>query len=279
MRTNPLAKALGLIVVALFLTAGCESEQAPVGLTTAELTANIERYQDSLVTVSGEVSDIYSPRIFTIGGSGFGEQLLVISTEPIGAVPDRSEERPVKEQDVVQVTGVAEQFDRSSLEQEYGIDVGDEVADAFAGEPVVVATSGASVLSEVLVTPRTGAARDVPMQAEPITDLNTLATASDPEAYVQRTAVFSDVPIRHVIDNNAFWIGASEDRRLFVTVPEAALQQAPQAGERWTIHGIVRQAPSALELTAEWNLVDSIATQIADDRIYLHGIRAQPSPR
>lgn len=279
MDRHPRSYLLGIVIL-LFVgfTTGCgEQQQSPVGLAAGELSENIERYQDSLVTVSGEVNSIYAPNVFTVGGSGFQSELLVISADPIGIAPGRTEERPVREQDLVQVTGIAERFEESELENTYDIELSDELAEEFQGNPTLVAASGTAVLSEVIVSPRTGPLRDVPMQAEPITSLEEIASASNPEEYAERMAVFSNAEIEQSLGNNAFWISTGGDERLFVTLPEPAIQQEPTEGERWSIYGMIRRAPTTAELTDTWGLSDSTAAELASDEIYLYGIQAQPA--
>lgn len=268
-----------VFLVGILAISGCTSEQtSPVTTTPETVAANIDQYRDSLVTVSGEVDEIYTSRVFTIGGAGFQDDLLVISADPLRVADRRTADRPVKEQDVIQVTGFAHEFDAEELEQSYDVEIGNSITKRFDGEPVILAASGSSVLSNVVVTPRTGPSRTVPMDANPVTRLQALTAADDPARYTGRMAVFTDVEIRARIDTNAFWIGSSGDDRLFVTLPDAAVEEVPTVGERRTVYGIVREVPSETELLAEWGVAEETAQALLNDRVYLYGVQGRRTP-
>lgn len=94
---------------------------------------DMDTYMGQGVTLTGEVNETITPDAFTIGPDV--DPLLVIETNE--DIP------PVDPGQQVQVTGTVEQvFDIVAVEEDYGIDLDDELFVAYESEPYLVADTG-----------------------------------------------------------------------------------------------------------------------------------------
>ena len=90
-------------------------------------------YVGQQVTLTGEVNETITPDTFSIGGDV--DPLLVIETQENITPLDPGQQ--------VQVTGTVEQaFDIVAVEEEFGLDLEDELFVAYESEPYLVADTG-----------------------------------------------------------------------------------------------------------------------------------------
>jgi hypothetical protein len=82
------------------------------------------------VTVIGQVDQVFSPQVFTLGG---GERRLLVI--------EKGKSPAVKKGEKVQVKGTVEKFDSGHLGKETGVDMSKIPASEFTGEPAVVAST------------------------------------------------------------------------------------------------------------------------------------------
>ena len=117
-------------------------------MAEAEEFDDEERFLGRTVTVVGEVSEVIDPRTFRMGGDdgflGIGEDdgLLVIGarTLPQWAGSDiREDDLDALEDRTVVATGTMRRFVLVEVEQEFDLDLDDEVYLEFEDEPVLVA--------------------------------------------------------------------------------------------------------------------------------------------
>lgn len=105
------------------------------GLYDTAFYDDINSYVGEEVTVSADVNEVISPSSITIAGTDDTdvEALLVVSaTEGTGLEPDLT----------VAVTGTVEQaFDLTTVEEDLGVDLDDDLYDAWDQEPYLVASS------------------------------------------------------------------------------------------------------------------------------------------
>lgn len=237
------------------------------------------RHVGETVVISGEVDRVFTARTFTVGGEEFARDLLIISTDPIAKVSGRTEEVPVGERDIVQVTGVVQRLDPAQFREEYDVTLPDPVASEFGGKPVVVALQSSAAMHGVVVSPR--------LPAEEAGPVNDLALATDPstqEALRGRVAALPGTPVQKVVRERMFWVGPGPDRRVLVVAnPESTPglagtdAQTPEAGEEWMLHGVFREVPEPGILRTDWNLSEDLISQLENHEIYLHAIRAEPA--
>lgn len=133
---GPMLAVVSLVVlIALFRDA--ESAGPEAGVALYDIADDPTEFYGTTVTVSGEVNEVLGPRSFTIGD----EELLVVSSAPLPEVVDRPGELPLSGGDVVKVTGRVRNFDVFEVEREIGADLDDELLDAWAATPSIVADS------------------------------------------------------------------------------------------------------------------------------------------
>lgn len=274
-KTVPPGILYGLLFAVLVLVSACGSEPPGIGVAASEVTDNPEQYYDRLVTISGEVDEVYNSHVFTLGGDDFNDDLLVISADPVAVVAGRTEDQPFEKDDIVQVTGLVHPFVMPDLEAQYGLDLAPELEVEFENHPVVVAASATAVFSEVVVTPRSTRATESPLDAIPILSTGDAVAATTPSSLVGQLAIFTDAQIQDVVDENAFWVGPDSTRRVFVVVPDVALEETPRTGQHWTLHGILDELPGETFMETSWNLDAETISALQDHAVYLRAIRAE----
>lgn len=272
-------RTVGLLLVGLLFLGGCQDPEGPSVRTRPEdLAESPETHVGETVVVSGEVDRIFSPRLFTVGGSDFGQDLLVVSTDSIAQVSGRTGDVPLAEQDIVQVTGVVRRLDPSELGAEAGMTVPEAVASEFGGEPVVVARQSAAAMHGIEVSPRlpAGAAGSV----------NEWARAADTTAQDDlqgRVAALPSAPIQSVVRERMFWVGTDEGERVLVVAnPESTPGMEgeaaqPEPGEEWMLHGLFRELPEPGVLRTGWGLSEGTVSQLRGHEVYLHALEAAPA--
>ena len=263
-------------LVGVLLLGGCRTEQSNIGTSISDILANPESYYGDLVTVSGEVDRVLGERMFSIGGHDFDDDLLVISLDAIAPQPGRTADEPFWSDDIVQVTGTVEPMDVASLEEKYGLDLEDSLAEEFAGWPVVVVgQSVAAELSGVTVTPR--GARPAPGDEPLLTDLTAVIHTPDQHALVDRLALFRNANVIEVVSEHVFWIGTGDDERLLVVMtPPQDIRKADEicAGDVRTVYGVLRELPAPGLLKASWKLPEEVVQALEGRAVYLHAIGA-----
>ncbi len=252
---------LALLICAITLSA-CESASPNIGVTVGDVEQDPEQYFGQTVTVSGEINDVYGLNTFTIGGEGFAGSLLIV-------VPDDAQitgvdviDTPDMDDAIVQVTGTVREYVIAEIENEFGIDLVPEI-EYEEMEPAVVADA-------IWVTPRTG------VVGEPITDVLIVVEAVDPLELAGRPVVFESVMVQEVISDNAFWIGPSEDQRLFVVLDEVPTTETEvegrydiNAGQMISLSGTLVELPLSDDLMAALNLDDETLSMLEGGALYL----------
>ena len=124
---------------------------------------------------------------------------------------------------------------------------------------------------------RAAAADQQPVvSAPPLTDLSSIAGASDKLSLAGRKAQFTNVTVQSVVGDKTFWIGPSKDKQLFVVLNE---QPSPNKtvegqvnvnpGQTVTVTGVIKKLPSMAEARKQWQLSDANSTTLANQQIYL----------
>lgn len=102
------------------------------GIYDSDFYGDLETYEGQEVTVSADVNEIISDNAFTIAG-GDVESLLVISGNAMTDLEQGS---------VIKVTGtVHTALDLPAVEDEVGVDLEDDLYDAWDQEPYITATN------------------------------------------------------------------------------------------------------------------------------------------
>lgn len=191
--------ALGLVILGislivlllLFLRAVLVEEESAgpdVGVALNDITDDPSEYYGSTVTVSGEIDEVIGARVFTIGG----DDLLVLSADPLPRPAVRPAGASPNDDNIVQVTGLVREFDVDDFGQ--WIDAEDvDLFTPYRDRPVIVARS-------ISLGPHAPSAGEPPVKVS-VSDI-----ADDPgEFYGDRVVVTSE--INRVIGARAFTIG------------------------------------------------------------------------
>lgn len=266
----PLSTCLSLLLLVLF--GACESEPPNLGVTLDDVAEDAQLYYGQVVTVSGEVDAIWTPQIFTIGGGGFGSELLVISADTLTPVANRTLAEPVVENDIVQVTGSVRPFIRTELEEEYGLALDAAAFTDYENEPVLVAQSTAAVANPILVTPRTPLAS----AGDPVTSLEAIVDAPA-GALDRREAALANVTVQEEVGDNMFWISTETGQRLFVVLNEELPGGDPgiDPGEQWTFSGVLRAVPSAPIIRNDWDVAEEVIRALENEAVYLQVLQVE----
>ncbi|MFB6248330.1 MAG: hypothetical protein ABEL97_07155 [Salinibacter sp.] len=272
-------RPLGVLLAGLLLWSGCQDQtNTSIRTRPEDLAQAPKKHVGETVVISGEVDRIFSPRVFTVGGSDFGQDLLVVSTDSIAQVSGRTGDVPLAERDIVQVTGVVQRLNPSELEQKFGLTVPKRAASAFKNEPAVVALQSAAAMHGVVVSPRLPSG-----SAGTVNEWRRAADTSAQDALQRRVAALPSAPIQSVVRERMFWVGTGQGDRVFVVAnPESTPGMEgeaaqPEPGEEWMVHGLFRELPQPGLLRTEWNLSEEMVSQLEGHEVYLHALKAKPA--
>ncbi|HEY0970302.1 MAG TPA: hypothetical protein VGE02_04925 [Gemmatimonadales bacterium] len=258
------------------LTAGCASNQIspelglPASTVTVDaITANPDRYEGRLVSVSGEIDRVFGERWFSIGGEEFGgDELLVVGPTTVPAIVNTLGDSLSAMNDVVQVTGYVRVFDEEAIEDEVNTDIGEEWWEEYEREAVLVMTD-MDVSPRIDVIPAVPVA--VPVPVAPIVDELVIVDAPDPAALAGRSTALIGVTVQTVVGDGTFWVGPSPDRQLFVVLDAAAASAVDiEPGQRIAVAGVLTAMPDSLApVRTSWNLTSANAAMLSQESIYL----------
>lgn len=201
-------RGIGLMLIGVVLWSACQQdESASLRTRPQDLADAPSEHVGETVVISGEVNRVFSSRAFTVGGEDFGQDLLIVSADPIANVHGRTANVPLAERDIVQVTGIVQRLDPSTFAEEVGVELPDTVATEFENEPVVVALQSSQAMHGIEVSPRLG--------ADTAATVNELAVATDLTRQIHlrgRVAALPSAPIQEVERDRMFWIGGGGKR-------------------------------------------------------------------
>lgn len=123
---------------------------APSGTSVAEVMNNPSAFVGRRLTVSGEVTEVWAPRAFSIGGEAFleNDKLLVVSREDLPRIVARAPQELLSPTDIVQLTGTIHIGPLADVERQVAFDLPAAAEELWEPQrPVLVAES-------VIVTPR-----------------------------------------------------------------------------------------------------------------------------
>ena len=275
---------LGVCLAGLALLGGCQSEGPDVGVTVGEIEGSPSEYVGERVVVSGDIDDVYRSS-FTIGGEGFGGELLVIVPQEAQVSGGRAGDQPYRDDDIVQVVGTVRQYVVADIEDEFGLDLEAEI-EYEEQDPTVVAES-------VSITPRVGddaamgqmrdlggQMQDVQGEGPALTDSVIVMQVPVVQDLVGRQLTLSSVEVREVISDSTFWVGptgeADPAQRLFVFLNEHTTPDTPtegrydvQEGQTISLQGSLRQLPDMQQLRDRLNLSEQTASQLQKQQYYM----------
>lgn len=129
--------AVGVAVVDIDQSAGPD-----IGVVLSEVANNPKVMWGRTVTISAEVDEIYGPNAMLIGNDALfvGDKVLIVGATPLDGLVTDPPGGPIRDDDVVRVTGVVERFDVAALETRLGVDLA-VPPDGYDGTSVLVATS------------------------------------------------------------------------------------------------------------------------------------------
>ncbi len=205
-----LAVVLAAIVLALvgwiiYEAVTEDSESLEIGATVSEIAEDPNKFVGESVAVSAEVTDVRGPSAVAIGD----EELLILGD----GIPAK-----VSEGDVLQALGTVRIVNQETAEEDFGLDLGDDVLDDFDGKPAVAA-------NEINLDPRVEAGP----QNVTVTDLVEIAGELEGE----RVTVAGDVT--RVLEPGVFVL----DRLVPVFGAEAPSEVT--MGSRVRVTGIVHE--------------------------------------
>lgn len=97
---------------------------------------------------------------------------------------------------------------------------------------------------------------------------------------VGQSVQLNDVRVQDVIGDRVFWVGPSQDQRLFVRLEEQQTANQPvegrvdvNTGQTVSLEGELRQLPSADQMRSQWNLDQNAVQALQGQQVYLHATR------
>ena len=253
------------------------SQPSGMRVSVGDLEENPKKYIGQTISVTGEVDEVFGPRLFKIDEPNWGDfegEVLVYMPSNLAAL--------VSDDDRVTVTGTMKTVMQTELEPELGwLEPDPDVEVEFLKRPVLAATRIVGGSDNVALsigvdpksadTPATRTDRPVgttggstpPVDRE-IQDVSTIAQGS--RDLVGREVSLDDVKITRTATAGGFWI-ASGGTSLFV-LPARGLglnegQSTRTVGQSVSIDGFVLHMPQRFRQRAE-------ALADANDRIYIY---------
>jgi hypothetical protein len=111
--------------------------------------------------------------------------------------------------------------------------------------------------------------------SEPITNVTTIVTEPSPQSLVNRRVEFTNVKVQDVNGDRTFWVGQSNNQRLFVVL-DPALDKGNaenkvviKAGQLLDTTGIIKKMPTIAQAQKLWGLSAAEAKAIQKQTIYL----------
>ena len=245
-------------------------------VTVSAIADDPGAYEGKLVSVSSEINRVFGPRWFSIGGEDFGgDELLVVGPTTVPAIVNTLGDSLGAMNDVVQVTGYVRIFNEEQIEDEIHTEIGESWTEAYERKPVLVMT-------DLDITPRVDlapvAAVTVPAPMPVIVDETLIVDVPDRSVLVDRATALFGATVQTVVGDNAFWIGPSPDRQLFVVLDSQAVARDVdiEPGQRVAVAGIMRALPADLAaVRTAWNLTTANEATLARERVYLDASRVE----
>jgi hypothetical protein len=235
----------------------------PEGLkvSVGDLEEHPTRYVGQTINVTGEVDDVFGPRLFKIDEPDWADldgEILVFLPGNLAAL--------VRENDRVTVTGTMKQFPQAQVDRELAwLDSAPHDNARLVKRPILMASRVVGGNSDVAVsidlrgrTPETSGAEDKAENgSKPVATSGTTAPRPDSTALTDAAALGrgdSELVGRHVQLNavkisragqQGFWIDTG-GRSVFVLPAERARQTTPAAGQSVAITGVVLEMPRSL---------------------------------
>lgn len=98
-----------------------------------------EDFYGTRTVIEGEIQDVYSHRVFTISDQSVGDEILVVTRNPLSNREVDEGEELFEDNADAQVIGEVRQFTVEAIEQEFGLDFPAELETAFSNRPIMVA--------------------------------------------------------------------------------------------------------------------------------------------
>jgi hypothetical protein len=213
--------------------------------TVSEVLANPAVFYGENVIVSGSVQEIVSPMAFVITDPQWAEgeaELLVIAPPP-PAVAEGTLHEDLYAEDVVQVTGVLQQYESATIQEQLGADAQLQGLEAYEGRPVLVGEI--SGLTPRMVTGEGGQAS--------VDDV-----LSNPADYIDERVTISS-SISDVLSEQVFVL---EGGLLVIDASGELAETALQAAQDIQVSGLVREMQDPGTVAADYG-IDLDANQVA----------------
>ena len=255
------------------------TQTAGMKVSIEDLEENANRYVGQTISVTGEVDDVFGPRLFKIDESNWGDldgEVLVYLPSNLAAL--------VRENDRVTVTGTMKAALKGELERELGwLEPDPDVEIEFAERPVLVASRIVGGNNDVALAINVDAAGSKGEDNEKHTEKGTVGTSGkttdDRRPLTDATAIgtgdrdlvgrrvdLDSVKVSRVGKDHGFWIAAG-DASVFVLSAQHADRKPStrSAGETVSLEGVVLELPRSMREKA--NTVND-----ANDDIYVYAM-------
>lgn len=189
----------------------------------------------------------------------------------VAAPPEPTEISAAAEPDATEATGAPTGDGEPTLEPADGV----PALPALGTPTPVMPDSDPAEVATVIAAVTFPAGEAVP---GPITDLAAILEERDkPSLAGRRVDLLGETAaeVRSVVGDTTFWVGPSEDRRVFVALSEeqdaAGAEGSVDVDEGQTVRitGEVRQLPSVEEAGQQWGLSEANAAGLENQQIYI----------
>lgn len=109
----------------------------------------------------------------------------------------------------------------------------------------------------------------------PVTDVMTVATAANPEAFIGRQAQITSARVLGMAGPRAMWVGEGPGQQMLVIVEQAEMTTV-MPGDMVSITGTIREFPGAQEAQADWGVPAEMQADLQNQRVYLQADSVMP---
>lgn len=212
------------------------------------LEDNPEQYVGQKVRVTGEVEEVFGPRLFTIDEANwidFDGETVVYVPANLAAV--------VKEDDQVTVVGTVRQLEKVELEPELGwFEQDPDVEAEFDTRPAIVVNDivGGDSNRALWISVDPNNTDHMPKSeghhsTEPaLTDAGMVAGGDD--ALIGRNINLTSVTVKRLGAHNGFWVESGSERIFVMPAGRGDTQMTPKVGDTVMLEGTVLALPSGM---------------------------------
>lgn len=231
-------------------------------VTSKEVVEQPNRYIGQVVSLSGEVGDLYDQRAFELEGTRpfFDDDLLVLAKSSVmfSGVPLQSDD------DIV-VTGRIREFNGPELRKELGWQMPTDLEEDWRAKPVIVATS-------IAKRQEAWSERETPIVSGALVSVY---LSADPQTLAGQGVEVEGARVQST-EGKGLWIGNGARSQMYVVVNASADLPQLSQGERVDVAGVLRKMPAPEQAVRQFGIAREASEHISSEPLYIEASSVEP---